>query len=81
MPWEEVSVMSQRREFVTLAQSEGTNIRELCRRFGISPNTGYKWLGRFRGGGTSGLAELAPTPFFGEERRTGHALQSLPADR
>ncbi len=62
MPWEEVSVMSKRREFVTLAQSEGTNIRELCRRFGISPTTGYKWLGRFRVGGITGLAELARRP-------------------
>ena len=62
MPWEEVSIMSQRREFVTLAQNEGTNIRELCRRFGISPTTGYKWLGRFRGGGVAGLAELARRP-------------------
>jgi hypothetical protein len=30
------------------------NIGELCRRFGISPTTGYKWLGRFRGDGKSG---------------------------
>ena len=46
MPWEEVSLMSQRREFVTLAQSEGTNIRELCRRFGISPSTDISgWAG------------------------------------
>ncbi len=62
MPWEEVSAMSQRLEFVTLAQSEETNIRELCRRFGISPTTGYKWLGRFRGSGIAGLAELARRP-------------------
>ena len=25
---------------------EEINLRELCRRFGISPTTGYKWLGR-----------------------------------
>src|ERR1700746_2889532 len=45
MPWREVSVMEQRREFVRLATREGTNRRELCRRFGIHPDTGYKWLG------------------------------------
>jgi transposase InsO family protein len=38
--------MDQRREFVHLAMQEGVNRRELCRRFGISPQTGYKWLGR-----------------------------------
>jgi transposase InsO family protein len=48
MPWREVSVMDQRREFVRLAIQEGANRRELCRRFGIHPDTGYKWLGRWR---------------------------------
>jgi putative transposase len=47
MPWREVSVMDQRREFVGLAMQEGVNRRELCRRFRISPDVGYKWLGRF----------------------------------
>ncbi len=46
MPWQEVSIMDQRREFVRLAKQEGANRRELCRRFGIHPSTGYKWLGR-----------------------------------
>ena len=46
MPWQEVSVMDQRREFVMLAMQEGVNRRELCRRFGISAATGYKWLSR-----------------------------------
>jgi transposase InsO family protein len=46
MPWREVSVMDQRIEFVALARQAGSNRRELCRRFGISAKTGYKWLGR-----------------------------------
>jgi transposase InsO family protein len=46
MPWREVSKMDERREFIRLAMQEGTNRRELCRRFGIHPDTGYKWLGR-----------------------------------
>ena len=39
MPWNTVSAMSLRREFVMLALTEGCNRRELCRRFGISPKT------------------------------------------
>lgn len=50
MPWCEVSVMDQRREFVRLAAQEGANRRELCRRFGISPDVGYKWLARWQAG-------------------------------
>ena len=54
MPFREVSVMDRKREFVVFAMAEGANIRELCRRFGISPTTGYKWLERYRGRGMAG---------------------------
>src|ERR1041384_7531926 len=46
MGWKEVSIMSRRREFVKLARQEGANVRELCRRYEISPTTAYKWIGR-----------------------------------
>ena len=42
--------MEQRREFVRLALQEGANRRELCRRFGIHPDTGYRWLARWTAG-------------------------------
>jgi putative transposase len=50
MPWREVSVIDERREFIRLVMQEGVNRRELCRRFGISPNVGYKWLARWQAG-------------------------------
>ncbi len=50
MPWQEVSTMELRKEFTALAMQEGANVRSLCRRFGISPATGYKWLQRARAG-------------------------------
>ena len=46
MPGTEVSIMEQRRQFVMLASSAEGNISELCRRFGISRQTSYKWLER-----------------------------------
>ena len=55
MPWREVSVMGERREFVRLAMQDGVNRRELCRRFGISRAVGYKWIDRW----LSGDGELA----------------------
>ena len=51
MPWKETTAMSQRLEFVQLAMKEGANISQLCREFGISRTTGYKWLTRFHGSG------------------------------
>ncbi|SDI48308.1 MULTISPECIES: IS481 family transposase [Bradyrhizobium] len=50
MPWREVSVMDERHEFVRLAMQDGANRRELCRRFGIGPDVGYKWLRRWQAG-------------------------------
>jgi transposase InsO family protein len=46
MPWQERSSMSERQEFVAFAQQEGASIAVLCRHFGISRKTGYKWLAR-----------------------------------
>lgn len=62
MPWEEVSAMSLREEFVTLATQAGANRRELCRRFAISPQTGYKWLRRYEAEAREGLADRSRRP-------------------
>lgn len=62
MPFREVSRMDERLEFVTLAAVEGANVRKLCRRFGISPTTGYKWLERWRSSGVCGLQEQSRRP-------------------
>jgi transposase-like protein len=44
MPWKETSLPKKREEFVLLASKEGSNMSALCQRFGISRETGYKWL-------------------------------------
>ncbi len=62
MPWNEVSAVDLRREFVSLARNEGVNIRQLCQRFGISAKTGYKWLERFAQGGAESLADRSRRP-------------------
>ena len=55
MAWKDVSVMSQRAEFVVLASLDGANVSELCRRFGVSRKTGYKWLSRYSADGAAGV--------------------------
>lgn len=52
MTWKECGIVSLREEFVALASSRGANRSLLCRRFGISRKTGYKWLKRAEGGGS-----------------------------
>lgn len=52
----------QRLTFVRLAESGGVSFAELCRRFGITRTTGYKWLRRFECDGHDGLADQSRRP-------------------
>jgi hypothetical protein len=54
-------------EFVRLAMREGANRRELCRRFGIHPDTAYKWLARW-GQGEMSLADPSRRPHTTPQR-------------
>ena len=54
--------MSLKLEFVALAGEEGTNFRELCRRYEISPPTGYRLLQRYEREGDDGLLERSRRP-------------------
>jgi len=62
MPFRERSVMDDREEFCRLAQRAGANKRELCRRWGISPDRGYVWLRRYETEGRAGLADRSRRP-------------------
>lgn len=70
MPWREVSAMDERREFVRLAMMEGANRRELCRRFRISADVGYKWLARWRAGDVD-LEDRSRRPHVSPRRSSG----------
>ena len=54
--------MSLRREFVTFALSQYSHIRTLCRLYGISPKTGYKWISRYLEAGESDLRDRSRRP-------------------
>ena len=62
MAWKARSIMSQREEFVALAEAGASSIVELCVRFGISRQTGHKWLRRPRSQGASGLVDRSRRP-------------------
>jgi transposase InsO family protein len=47
MPFVERDIMALREDFVQSALLEGANISALCRTYGISRKTGYKWLDRY----------------------------------
>jgi transposase-like protein len=54
--------MEQRIRFVSLAQSGRFEILGLCRDFGISRKTGYKWIGRYRQDGSEALKDQSRAP-------------------
>ena len=54
--------MSQKLEFVERAMKPGARVSALCREYGISRETGYKWLKRFKRDGAEGLEEKSRRP-------------------
>ena len=79
MPWRTCDAMELRRDFVNLAGHEGANVRELCRRFGISPPTAYKWLARHRAGGE--LVDRSRQPRHSPGRTAAGMEQKIVAAR
>lgn len=75
MPWEDRSIMDQRIEFVALASAPGANLSRLCRRFGVSRPTAYKWLARAADqGGPSALADRSRRP-HASPTRVDHSVE------
>lgn len=62
MPWKETGPMQERIKFVILVQEKKTPMSRLCQLFGISRETGYKWLHRFEAQGLDGLKDLSRKP-------------------
>ena len=62
MSWKVTCVVDERERFVLRALEPGSSISVLCREFGISRKTGYKWVKRFLQSGRSGLANLSRRP-------------------
>ena len=61
--------MSLREKFVTKARQEGVRVSALCQEFGISRQTGYKWLRRYGEAGVRhrrGVWRYAPTGVAGQ---------------
>ncbi|GLR58262.1 helix-turn-helix domain-containing protein [Rhizobium indigoferae] len=69
--------MDERLEFCRLAGLEGTNVSELCQRFGISRETGYVCLRRLRAG--EPVVDRSRRP-HASPRRTGGDLERAVLD-
>ena len=62
MPWKEESRVDLREQFIKAWLERSHSVADLCRGFGISRKTGYKFIGRFRREGLPGLADRSRRP-------------------
>jgi len=62
MPWTEVTKMEEKQIFALRALDSQENFSQLCREFGISTKTGYKWKQRLLKDGMRGLVEQSRRP-------------------
>ena len=62
MPWKESTAMEERKRFIQEAKTGSTTLTRLCQQFGISRQTGYKWLKREREEGEQGLQDRSRKP-------------------
>jgi transposase InsO family protein len=62
MAWNEITLMEQKQQFVSLAATGRFTFTELCADYHVSRKTGHKWVARFRQEGMAGLRERSRRP-------------------
>jgi putative transposase len=77
MLWKELSTVVRRLRFVKLAWKAQQSLSQLCRRFGMSRKSGYKWLGRFAQEGPRGLRDRACRPHRSPRQTSGEWLKRI----
>lgn len=62
VPWRETDRVMERMKFITgwLGAPSEASFAEFCRSFGVSRQTGYKWIQRFETGGAAALDDRPP---------------------
>ena len=77
MAWKTSSVMDEKLRFVFEYERDERSMRELCASFGISRESGYVWLRRFRQYGVAGLLELNRAPRHHPNQTAGEVERAV----
>lgn len=77
MPFEETRVMDQRQRFVQDSQLSLHSFAELCRRYGISRKTGYKWVERWAAEGPQGLRDRDSRPVHSPQATPPEVVEAI----
>lgn len=70
-------MLEARERFVRMALRGGPSVAQLCRQFGISRKTGFKWLARFREQGGPGLNDHSRRPKHWPHRTAKRWLEAI----
>lgn len=72
MSWKNSSLVLERERFALAALRKDQAFAQLCRAFGVSRKTGYKWLARYRAGGSAALDDASRRPQRLARQRPAH---------
>jgi len=62
MPWKETNAMNERVKFIGDYLKQEYSLTDLCRAYGISRTTAYKWVNRYQEQGVKGLEKRSRAP-------------------
>lgn len=80
MPWKVSGIVSERREFYERLKAK-ERMSDLCREYGISRKTGYKFQERFEAYGLDGLGDRPPGPRESPHRTAETTIERIIALR
>lgn len=81
MPWKETTPVDERTRFICALESCEFTMTELCRAFGISRKSGYKWAQRFATAGWEGLQDRSRAPRSCPHGTDPRCVEALVAER
>src|SRR5438067_826034 len=77
MPWREITPMDERLQFVADVRRGTEEMSELCRRYGVSRKSGYKWLARYEAEGALAFRERSHRPHTCPHETAPDAVDAL----
>ena len=84
MPWKETCAVDEKMTFIAAYLRGDLPMTVLCEQFGISRDSGYRLVGRYRGEGAAGLVARSRAPHHHGQamaEETARAIVSLRGDR
>lgn len=81
MPWKKGTIMSAKEEFLFEISKKQQTVSHLCKSFGISRKTGYKWITRYEENGLEGLLDHSKRPLVSPRRSSEEDVEMILAIR